>query len=62
MGTSSQNGVLTVGNETTPLLPDSLLGAFTKLSESRISEVIRMSDFQLRGVGGQTYLLLFSKL
>ena len=38
-GTPAQNGVVTVGNsETTPLRPDSLLGEFTKLSESLISE------------------------
>ena len=39
MGTPTQNGVVTVGNnETTLLWPDSLLGEFTKASESRISE------------------------
>ena len=27
-------------NETTPLLPDSLLGGFTKPSESRVSEAM----------------------
>ena len=38
-GTPTQNGVVTVDhNETTPLRPDSLLGEFTKASESRISE------------------------
>ena len=38
-GTPTQNGVVTVdNNETTPLLPNSLLGRFTKPSESRISE------------------------
>ena len=38
-GTPTQNGVVTAGNnETTPLRPDSLLGGFTKPSESRISE------------------------
>ena len=39
MGTATHNGVVTVGNnETTPLLPDFLLGGFTKPSESRVSE------------------------
>ena len=39
MGMPTHNGVVTVGNnETTPLLPDSLLGGFTTRSGSRISE------------------------
>ena len=38
-GTPTQNGVVTVGNqETTPSGPDSLLGEFTKASDSRISD------------------------
>ena len=38
-GTPAQNGVVTVGiNETTPLLPYTLFGEFTKPSEGRISE------------------------
>ena len=38
MGTPTQNGVVTVGNnETTLLGPDSLLGEFTKAIESRIN-------------------------
>ena len=36
-GTPTQNGVVTVGNKTTPLQPDSL-GKFTKVSENRLSE------------------------
>ena len=44
-GTPTQNGVVTVGNnETTPLRPDSLLGEFTKASESRISETTVLSN------------------
>ena len=40
-GTPTQTGVETVGdNKTTPLCPDSLLGKFTKASESRISDTI----------------------
>ena len=39
MGTPTQNGVVTVGNnETTPLRPESLLCEITKASKSRISE------------------------
>ena len=38
-GTPKQNGLVTVGNnESTHLLPDSLLGGFTKTSEGWISE------------------------
>ncbi|KAI0238530.1 hypothetical protein LSAT2_010745 [Lamellibrachia satsuma] len=45
-GTSTQNGVVTVDNsETTPLLPDSFLGGFTKPSESRINEIISVPIF-----------------
>ena len=43
----TQNGVVTVGNnETTHLLPNSLLGGFTKPSESRISETTLTSDYK----------------
>ena len=36
---TTQDGVVTVDyNETTPLGPDSLLGEFTKASDSRVSE------------------------
>ena len=43
MGTPTQNGVVTVGdNETTSLKPESLLDEFTKASESRISEIRRV--------------------
>ena len=45
MGMPTQNGVVTMGNnETMPLLPDSLLGGFTKLSESRISETTAQTE------------------
>ena len=45
MGTPTQNGAVTVNNnETTPLLPDSLLSRFTKLNESLISETSRDSE------------------
>ena len=44
-GTLTQNGVVTVGNnKTTPLLPDSLLGEFTKASESWISDTTHQSS------------------
>ena len=37
--TPAQNGVVIVGSkENTPLRPDPLVGEFTKVSESRISE------------------------
>ena len=40
-GTSAQNGIATAGNtKATPPLPDSLLGGFTKPSESRISKTM----------------------
>ena len=43
MGTSTQNGVITVGNnETMPLRPDSLLGKFMKASESWINETMSL--------------------
>ena len=46
-GTPTQNGVVTVGNnETTPLRSDSLLGEFTKPSESRISETTARGEVQ----------------
>ena len=55
-GTHTQNAVLTVGNnETTPLRPDSLLGEFTKASQSRLSETSNVD-------GGFTILkMMFTK-
>ena len=37
-GMPTQNGAVRVDNETTRVRPDSLLGEFTKASESQISE------------------------
>ena len=39
-------------NETTPLLPDSLLGEFTKASESRINETITVVEIHTVDVPG----------
>ena len=40
-GNPRQNGVVKVrNNEITPLRPDSVVGEFTKASESRISEIV----------------------
>ena len=44
----TQNGVVTVGNnETTPLWPESLLGEFTKESESRVTETNCRADISV---------------